>query len=450
MGGETLPIGTGWSGNYSRSSYDPAKAYVMVLKEQGVPLLDDELNHMQLAQIDLLRKGFATICGDGAFGTGLQVVGTGAINDFTIKAGTLLVDGWMIKTNGDITYNTQPIAQATLTMPGTNRTDEVYLEIWLDEINSIEDTSIVDPTLGTRTSCRLKLKWSVKVAEGTAVPASGLDVGSNTYYWRYRTATIYRTAINTITAEMVTDRRAVIRGIAGEATLVEHVSTIAAENTTGHVSLATAVEALAGFVANKAITPATLKAVLDAFRAHLVGAAPELLNQIDEISAALANDPNFATTMMTLLAAKAPLISPDFTGPGSIPLLPTAAPGTNTKQGANCEFVKTAIANAKGLEATLTDAANITWDWSAQSNAKVTLGGNRTLSAPSNLAAGEYACIRVAQDATGGRVLSFASNYKGVVDVSLSTDANAVDWLLFRAVDAANCELVGYRTNVGA
>lgn len=101
-------------------------------------------------------------------------------------------------------------------------------------------------------------------------------------------------------------------------------------------------------------------------------------------------------------------------------------------------------------ESALIDAATITWNCSTQSEAKVTIGGNRTLAAPSGLVAGRYASLRVAQDATGARVLSFASNYKGVADISLSTDANAVDWLLFRAVDAVNCELVGYRTNVGA
>lgn len=230
-----------------------------------------------------------------------------------------------------------------------------------------------------------------------------------------------------------------------------HAGTVSSQATAGHILLATVIEAVTGTNTSKAVTPEGLKATIDAFHTWLVGATPAVIDQISEISSALANDPNFATTMTTLLALKAPLISPDFTAPGSIPLVPTAAPGTNTKQGASCEFVKTAIANAKGVEATLVDGATIAWDWSTQSNAKVLLGGNRTLAAPSNLAAGEYACIRVAQDATGGRVLSFASNYKGLVDVSsLSINANAVDWLLFRAVDAANCELIGYRTGVGA
>jgi len=48
--------------------------------------------------------------------------------------------------------------------------------------------------------------------------------------------------------------------------------------------------------------------------AAVVGAAPESLNTLQELSAALANDASFATTVTNSLAAKAPLASPTFTG----------------------------------------------------------------------------------------------------------------------------------------
>ncbi|MEW6595641.1 MAG: hypothetical protein AB1413_12305 [Thermodesulfobacteriota bacterium] len=101
-------------------------------------------------------------------------------------------------------------------------------------------------------------------------------------------------------------------------------------------------------------------------------------------------------------------------------------------------------------ESTLTDQATITWDWATQPNAKITLGGNRTLAGISNLPAGGYAALRVAQDATGGRVLSFASSYKGMLNYTQSTGANEADWLLFRGLDGTNCELIGYPTGVNA
>ena len=72
----------------------------------------------------------------------------------------------------------------------------------------------------------------------------------------------------------------------------------------------------------------------------LINAAPGLLDTLDEIAAALGDDPNFAATMTTALAAKAPLASPTLTG---TPAAPTATPGTNTTQLATTAFVQAAL-----------------------------------------------------------------------------------------------------------
>lgn len=96
-------------------------------------------------------------------------------------------------------------------------------------------------------------------------------------------------------------------------------------------------------------------------------------------------------------------------------------------------------------ETTLTDAATVTWDRAVNGgNARVVLGGNRTLGSLTNLPAGRYAMLLVVQDATGGRVLSFASTYKGLASYVQSTGANEADWLLFRGLDGTSCSLVGY------
>lgn len=87
---------------------------------------------------------------------------------------------------------------------------------------------------------------------------------------------------------------------------------------------------------------------------------------------------------------------------------------------------------------TLTDASTITWDYATQTReAKVTLGGNRTLSI-TNLPAGKvvYLTLGVIQDATGSRTLSLPAGTKVINGssgvVSLTTTANAVDILSFR------------------
>lgn len=59
---------------------------------------------------------------------------------------------------------------------------------------------------------------------------------------------------------------------------------------------------------------------------------------------------------------------------------------------------------------TLTDQATIAWDISAGGNAKVTLGGDRTLGTPTNPRRGMTYVLEVTQDGTGGRTLAFPSS----------------------------------------
>jgi hypothetical protein len=60
---------------------------------------------------------------------------------------------------------------------------------------------------------------------------------------------------------------------------------------------------------------------------------------------------------------------------------------------------------------TLTDGASIAVDADLGPNYMVTLGGNRTLSNPTNAAVGKELWIAVAQDGTGGRTLTFDTNF---------------------------------------
>lgn len=69
----------------------------------------------------------------------------------------------------------------------------------------------------------------------------------------------------------------------------------------GLTTFSTDAEALTGSVTNKAVTPANLQAKINA----LVASAPGLLDTLDELAAALGDDPNFAATMTAALAGKA-------------------------------------------------------------------------------------------------------------------------------------------------
>lgn len=119
------------------------------------------------------------------------------------------------------------------------------------------------------------------------------------------------------------------------------------------------------------------------------------------------------------LAAKAPIASPTFTGTVIAPKLV-------------CSWVA------------LTDAATIAVDASLGIKFAVTLGGNRSMAAPSNPSDGQTALFRIRQDGTGNRTLSWTSGAGGysfgsdiTAAPTLSTAINKVDYVGF-IYDATN------------
>lgn len=108
--------------------------------------------------------------------------------------------------------------------------------------------------------------------------------------------------------------------------------------------------------------------------------------------------------------------------------------GTDTARSLVVDQVWSAAA-----EVTLTDAATITVDMSTFINAVVTLGGNRAMGNPSNEKVGQSGVIRIVQDGTGSRTLSYGTDWEfaGGSAPTLTTTAGAND-LLFYHVIATN------------
>lgn len=79
---------------------------------------------------------------------------------------------------------------------------------------------------------------------------------------------------------------------------------------------------------------------------------------------------------------------------------------------------------------TLTDAATIAWDADLGFNARVTLGGNRTMGAPTNLQDGLTYTLAIVQDGTGSRTLSWNAIFEWGSGgaPTLSTGASKVDY----------------------
>jgi len=85
-------------------------------------------------------------------------------------------------------------------------------------------------------------------------------------------------------------------------------------------------------------------------------------------------------------------------------------------------------------EATLTDGATINWNAETEDVCKVTLGGNRTLAAPTNGTTGQFISILVIQDATGSRTLTWNAvfEFKDDTAPTLTTTASKGDVFVFR------------------
>jgi hypothetical protein len=90
------------------------------------------------------------------------------------------------------------------------------------------------------------------------------------------------------------------------------------------------------------------------------------------------------------------------------------------------------LVNPAYLDQTLVDGATVNWDMDSGGIGTLTLGGSRTMAAPTNLKKGVY-ILHVVQDATGSRTITWNAVFKwpaGVAPV-LSTGAAKRDILSF-------------------
>ena len=86
-----------------------------------------------------------------------------------------------------------------------------------------------------------------------------------------------------------------------------------------------------------------------------------------------------------------------------------------------------------GAVTTLTDAASIAIDMVSNNHFVVSLGGNRTMSNPTNETAGQVGHIYVIQDATCSRTLAFSDSWKfpNGTAPTMSTSASSVDMIAY-------------------
>ncbi|MGE5697827.1 MAG: IPT/TIG domain-containing protein [Candidatus Sericytochromatia bacterium] len=194
------------------------QGYLGLYIEQGVPVLDRDLNLLYDLLAARISSTFARHIGDGvpAGADGFAVKALDAPENkqnFAIaagqdgKPGTCLVAGMEVTIRAATTYTGQtptPDALSTPAAPQPNpRPDTVYLDVSVTEIDSAVDHELANPDdVGMQTSVRLKLDWTVRVAEGAGMPQP------QTGHSFYPLAELRRPhGTDTIDSSMITDLR---------------------------------------------------------------------------------------------------------------------------------------------------------------------------------------------------------------------------------------------------
>jgi IPT/TIG domain len=195
-----------------------ARGYVGVYFEQGVPVLDRDLNLLQDLVAATVRTIVARYLGDGtAAGSDAFAIRAASppANDFMISGGGhCLVGGIEVAIGTPVAYGAQVPAPARLSMPAAAREDVVFLDVSLTTVAG--DGPGGDPDLlnaadvGMQTSLRVKPAWTVRVAEGARrVPDAAAG------HVHYELARLRRTAGRPIEDGMIDDRRQTRLNLAG-------------------------------------------------------------------------------------------------------------------------------------------------------------------------------------------------------------------------------------------
>jgi hypothetical protein len=192
----------------SPSTFNPLHAYVNVRLQQGVPIVDSDLNELDDVRKFELRAFLKWFVGDGvpAGNDGFRI-GGGLDNDVTISAGVpagaadaepedtalrhvgrLLVDGVDVIIKKDVRYSGQPLhasqpgaaeLAAKLRVPvapalaesASDATLVAYLDVWERLLSPADEPDLVHAGLGVETCARMVRDWVVRI--GAVLPAPG-------------------------------------------------------------------------------------------------------------------------------------------------------------------------------------------------------------------------------------------------------------------------------------
>lgn len=192
--------------SYSRNTFEAfakSRHYVSVRVQQGVPVVDADMNESEDLRRHELRNHLRWFVGAGVphGNDGFRVLPSGTANDVLIRggdgswegAGRCLVDGMEAISESDVLFSAQEFANPAraaaagvtpAVLPATPtvapRTDLYYLDVWEREVGAAEPghADIVDVRIGIETSRRIRREWAVRVVDAAAgIPADDSPPG---------------------------------------------------------------------------------------------------------------------------------------------------------------------------------------------------------------------------------------------------------------------------------
>ncbi len=215
----------GWSNKgikgHTKRNFDETKNYYRVFQEKAVPVLDSDINEAKEIEEYKFNRFVHDLFPYYFHENSFKIVECGVDNDFRIMGGIArdhrwnaraYINGMVILLPEHVLYSTQPNPQPTLSPPLTGtRIDVVYLDVYLKELDYTDDPDLIGEygggsTTGTGFTTRLKIDWSVKVAEGSRPVANYIDA-DGLFHTCVILAEIERDTSNQITNSMITDKR---------------------------------------------------------------------------------------------------------------------------------------------------------------------------------------------------------------------------------------------------